>query len=110
MPSSYTTRTQGVEVELDCNTSAGTSSFYDTDSTSYSEEEDDVASISVLAPTRLDQGQSEDDINNAVRQESRVEEGIQGRTQPQRGTQSVSKLPRNHLQQSTLDYLKKFPP
>lgn len=85
MPSVFTSR--GVEVELDSN--SFTSTYHESDSAFYTEEEDEVASVSVQAPTRLDVTTDEDGNSDVLRQ--------------------LADLEGMRRQQSTSDYLKKFP-
>ena len=85
MPSVFTSR--GVEVELDSN--SFTSTYQESDSAFYTEEDDEVASVSVQAPTRLDEIPDEDGNSEVLRQ--------------------LADLEGMRRQQSTSNYLKKFP-
>ncbi len=83
-PSIYTSK--GVEVQLDSETYASTT-HHDLD-TAYTEQEDEVASVSVQAPSRVDQSVQGSVDSDALRK--------------------VTRLSRKYRKQSTNKYMKKF--
>ncbi len=117
------TSSRGVEVQLDLTRTTTWTSTYEmeyTHASSYTEADDDIASVSVLAPSRLDEAIEESVDVEAVRrmasiQEESVRHQHQNDQQHQQHQQRGDQQPktnnyRNDRKKSTLNYVKQHPP